>query len=135
MSDTPTADDYASIDRAADELQRRGWRYRFSLNETIEGWSSFVDLVETGYSMTIDDYANDLSIRQSLEEARPFLTPRVAESMDARTAAVDDRFRNATDPTFRPLPGAGAGWWSSRLPKVLIDDLAEDAARMNLRDR
>lgn len=134
MGESPTAEDYASIDRAADELQRRGWAKRYSLNEAIDAWSSLVKTVEIGYSMTIDDYTNDLSIRQWLDQARPLLTPGVAQSMDARMTPIDDRFLTATEPTSRPLPGAGSGWWSGRLPKVLIDELAEDVERMHLRD-
>jgi hypothetical protein len=64
MEETPTADDYASIDRAADELQRRGWVRRYSLDEAIDDWSSLVDTVEIGYTLTIDDYTNDVSVRQ-----------------------------------------------------------------------
>jgi hypothetical protein len=55
---TPTAEDYASVDRAGEELQRRGWCRRYSVNEVVNGWASLVRSVETGYLMTIDEYTN-----------------------------------------------------------------------------
>ena len=132
--DPPAADDYASIDRAADELHRRGWRKRFSLNEVVSAWEWFVGAVERGYDMTIYEYTNDLSIRRWAEEARPLLTERVVQWMDQALAPLDDRFRAATLETDSKLPGAGRDqWWECRLPRVLVGELAEDVDRMGLR--
>lgn len=133
--ETPTADDYESIERAADELQRRGWAKRYSLNEAIDEWSSFVDMVEIGYTMTIDNYTNDVSVRQWLDEARPFLTPGIVRSMDARMGGIDVRFLAATEPISRHLSDSLTGWWGHRVPEVLVDGLAEDVTRLHLRDR
>lgn len=119
MGEVPNSEDYASIDRAAMKLHRQGWRKRFSLNEVIDAWASLVDEVERGYSMTIDDYTNDLSIRGWPEQARQWLSPRVEQSMDDRLRPLDARFIAATDEVPRRLPGAGDGWWATRLPKVL----------------
>jgi hypothetical protein len=54
--------------------------------------------------------------------------------MDARMGPIDVRFLTSTEPISRFLPGAGSGWWSHRLPKVLSDELAEDVARLHLRE-
>jgi hypothetical protein len=130
---TPTPEDYESVNRAGEELQRRGWRRAFSLNEVVDMWAYLVASVERGYTMTIDDYTNDLSIRRWAEEARPLLTPLVAGSMDERLAPLDERFREATVATTATLPGAGTDyWWCRRVPKVLVDELAEDVERMGL---
>jgi hypothetical protein len=131
--DPSTAEDYASIDGAAEKLHRMGWKRRFSLNDVIDGWASLVSEVENGYRMTIDDYTNDLSIREWPERARPMRTDRVVRSMDARLAPLDARFREATEPILNNLPGTGDSWWVRRLPKLLVDEFAEDVERIGLR--
>ena len=123
--------DHQSIQRATDELTLRGWR-RFSLNDVLSAWEQFVETVESGYTMTVDDYTNDASIRQWPEDARAFVTPRVAASFDERLVPIDARFRQATTETASPLPGAGEGWWARRIPKVRVGELAEDLSRMQL---
>jgi hypothetical protein len=131
--DVLTTADYASIEHAAEELTRRGWRTAFSPNAAMSAWESFVDAVERGYEMTIYDYTNDLSVRRFAEEARPLLTAVVRRAMDARLAPLDDRFRSATVEAGQ-LPGAGQRyWWETRLPRALRGDLAEDVTRMGLR--
>lgn len=131
--EAPTAQDYASIERAVDELERRGWRRRFSIDEVVNGWASFVHSVEEGYDWTIDEFTNDVSLRRWAEEAGPLLSPLVRQSMDARLEPLDDRFRAATYPALRPLPGAGITyWWETRLPNLLVGELAEDVERMGL---
>lgn len=81
--------------------------------------------------MTVDDYTNDLAVRELLEMARPLLTSRVRDSLDERLAPLDARFRAATVAVARRMPGAGDAWFY-RLPRVLVGELAEDATRMSL---
>lgn len=129
----PNEDDYASIDAAARELRLRGWRIDFSPNAVVSQWTSFVQAVEEGYQMTIDDYTNALSVRRSAEEARPYLAPLISDALDDRLKPLDDRFRAATFEAGK-LPGSGqAHWWETRLPCVLVGELAEDVDRMGLR--
>lgn len=129
----PTKEDYASIDLAARELRRRGWRIDFSPNAVVSQWASLVQEVEEGYEMTIDDYTNDLSVRRTAHEARQYLTPLILEALDERLKPLDDRFRAATYEAGK-LPGSGqAHWWETRLPRVLVGELAEDVDRMGLR--
>ena len=128
-----TADDYASIERASEELLGRGWQRQLSINEVVGEWESLVRSVEQGYGMTIDDFTNDVSIRRWPEEASPLLTPRVRQSMEERLGPLDARFRGATFQAPRRLPGAGADfWWETRLPRRLVGELAEDVERMDL---
>lgn len=108
---------YDSVHAATTELQRRGWRRAKE--------------VERGYVMTIDDYTNDLAVREWLEAVRPLVTARVQSSLDERLAPVDAQFRAATAVPAKHMPGAGDGWYY-RLPRVLVDELAQDAAWMNL---
>jgi len=125
-----TAEDYDSVQRAQQALVDRGWR-QGTLNEHVDGWASLVGVVEAGYTMTVDDYTNDLAVRQWLELAEPMLTERVRDSLQSRLAPLDERFRRATVVPSRPLPGCVAGWWC-RLPRTLVKELREDAIRMEL---
>ncbi|HEY1741262.1 MAG TPA: hypothetical protein VGI86_21290 [Acidimicrobiia bacterium] len=125
-ADPLTDEDHASMVRATDELTGRGWR-RFSLNEALDQWSSFVENIERGYELDYDSYLNDLSIRAWPEDARAFVTPRVASSMDGRLAPLDVRFREATNQV--PWRVWNDEWWGHRIPKLLVGELADDIAR------
>jgi hypothetical protein len=125
-----TQEDYDSLHAAVAEMERRGWR-KTTLNERVEGWESLVAEVEQGYGMTVDDYTNDLAVREWLDLVRPILTMRLRDSLDERLSLLDERFRAATVKPAVQMPGAGDAWFY-RLPKALVGELAEDAARMRL---
>lgn len=125
-----TVEDYDSVQNAQRSLEDRGWRPG-TLNEYVDAWATLVGIVETGYSLTIDDYTNDLAVRHWLELAAPMLTMRVRESLRSRLAPLDERFLRSTEVPARPLPGCGTGRWC-RLPRILVAELQEDAIRMGL---
>lgn len=128
----PGADDYESIDVAARTLRERGWRLNFSPSLVLDGWQSLIESVEAGYPLTIDDYTNDLSIRDLAEEARPLVTDFVRRHLEEALVVLDERFLAATQPSAGRLPGASDTWWGRRLPNVLVGELAEDVHRMAL---
>lgn len=125
-----TAEDYDSVQRAEGALVDRGWRAG-TLNEHVDGWASLVGIIEDGYTMTVYDYTNDLSVRHWLELAEFMLSERVRASLRSRLASLDERLLRATVVPARPLPGGGAAWWC-RLPRTLVGELREDAIRMDL---
>lgn len=91
----------------------------------VAGWRDLVGIVEDGYTMTIDDYTNDLAIRDVVEEVRPFLTEAVRELLDEDLAPLDQRYESATRAASGRLPGGSTHWWAQRVPKVLVGELAE----------
>ena len=123
-----TAEDYDSVERAQQVMQER-WRPA-SLNAQVDAWACLVQEIEDGYSMTVDDYTNDLSVREWLDQVRPMLTEHVRNSLSSRLAPLDERFDEATAIPSRPLPGCGTGRWC-RVPRRLIGELREDALKMN----
>jgi hypothetical protein len=125
-----TAEDYDSVESAERTLVGQGWRPG-TLNEHVEGWASLVGIVEDGYTMTVYDYTNDLAVRHWLQLAQPIVSERVRDSLRSRLAPLDERFLRATVVPGRPLPGCGAQWWC-RLPSRLVEELREDATRMDL---
>jgi len=125
-----TAEDYVSVERAQQAMEERGWRPG-TLNEYVDGWASLAEEVEVGYSMTVDDYTNDLAVREWLDRVLPMLAERVRASLLSRLAPLDERFRRSTVTPAGPLPGCGTSTWC-RLPRTLVDELREDAIRLNL---
>jgi hypothetical protein len=95
----------------------------------LKSWASFVRKVETGYDDTIYDYANDLSARDSLEEALAPLPSPEGEPLRAELRGWDQRFEAATRPSIRPLaPGVTErerSWWF-RVPLRPIGELEAD---------
>jgi hypothetical protein len=133
MSDfDPSTDDYHSVLEAGRRLHEAGWREVYSVNGQIDRWRQLVDQVEQGaYTMTIDDYTNDLAVREWLERARPMLTQAVRQRVDSELDPLDETFRGATFQPIGRLPGCPDRWWC-RLPVRLAGELAEDAPRLNL---
>jgi hypothetical protein len=46
-------EDHASVERAGRELQARGWRKSFSVDEMLQAYESVVGRVEEGYDETV----------------------------------------------------------------------------------
>ena len=59
-----TSENYDSVLRAGHAPYEHGWQQRWTLNEQIESWACLIATVEDGYLLTIDDYTNDLSVRE-----------------------------------------------------------------------
>lgn len=123
--------DYESVLDAGRILHERGWSKVFTLNEQVDAWQHVVELVEKGYSLTVDDYTNDLHVRGWLDQARSLVTRPVVLSLGDRLATLDERFVDATIAPRRHMPGAGPEWWY-RVPKVLVGELREDVERLRL---
>ena len=124
-------EDYESVLDAGRILHERGWRKAYTLNERVDAWQQIVESVEDGYTLTVDDYVNDLYVRGWLDQARSLVTRPVRLSLDHRLAALDARFMHATSTPSRHMPGAGPEWWY-RVPKVLAGELGEDVERLRL---
>ena len=117
-----------AIEQILDRLSGRAQR-RVTLDGLVGDWKRFVNEVERGYSLTIYDYTNDLGTRRLLEEIVCGVPSQAAESIAARLAPVDDRFRTATRPSHTPIGGGTASsteWWMFRIPWRLGDELRSD---------
>ncbi|MCW2749782.1 MAG: hypothetical protein JWR83_892, partial [Aeromicrobium sp.] len=68
-----TAADYRSLQDAEQALVDHGWRPG-TMNSRVGGWGDLVDVIEDGYTKTIDDYTNDLDTRRWLDLLGPLLT-------------------------------------------------------------
>jgi hypothetical protein len=103
----------------------------------IRRWENLVEDVETGYRFTIDDYTNDLSIREIIDRIADATNPRLKAKLLSLLAPLDERFTEATFVSVKPpFPGAlrsrPDAWWYARLPLKLVDELREDSERLGL---
>lgn len=65
----------------------------------VESWEKVVQSVDEGYSLSLDDYLNDLDSRQLLGEALAVASPSDVEKFDGRIQAADDQMRSLTTRT------------------------------------
>lgn len=104
------------------------------LARTLELWQQFIAEVEAGYDLTIDDYTNDLSLRDILQEFLDALSHEPAlptyETLVQKVQELDELFIQATqevkDPLLPPLGHKPPGFWWFRIPKRCGELLLED---------
>ncbi|MEM0503965.1 MAG: hypothetical protein QXT58_04575 [Archaeoglobaceae archaeon] len=101
-----------------------------SLDDLVQKWSDFVSEIETGYDLYIEDYENDLCVRDILQEVIEGLSPVGREALERLIESIDYRFLQATTPVERPLlppvDKETVGFWWYRIPKNLGEDLLRD---------
>jgi hypothetical protein len=87
-----------------------------SFNALLKRWQELVHEVTVGYSLTLYDYTNDLSVRDQIEE----VLTRVPDSLRARLEEVvrplDERFEEGTTALEKPLLPRSHRWWF-RIPR------------------
>jgi hypothetical protein len=89
-----------------------------SFERLLDLWAEFVNDVETGYSDSGNEYINDLSIRDLIDELLANLPSDTAASIKDVVKPLDTRFGSATKPSSRIGSGKAPkqDWWF-RLPK------------------
>ena len=101
---------------------------RAKLRSSLTFYEEFVQFCEAdSYPLTGDDYTNELSTRDVLEENIGELSVAELE----RLAALDDRYRASTIEDGGELLGqhydiSGLGWWWLRRPRAAGSQLHED---------
>jgi hypothetical protein len=106
------------------------------LEGLVESWEKTVREVEEGYSLTLDDYLNDLDARQLIDDAMIVATDQQRARIDERLSRADEKMRGLTEPTKACLWGeevaeeegwtAKENWWYFARPiKADAEFLAE----------
>jgi hypothetical protein len=85
----------------------------------VRRWREFVEQVERGYRLGLEDYRNDLDIRGILE---------LAGAVDDEVRALDERLRPLLDPAQRRLWESAPGdpFWDYGYPRNAGPELAAD---------
>src|SRR4030095_3394704 len=88
-------------DPVRDYLRERGcgdYVIEGGLEGLVENWEETVREVEEGYSLTLDDYLNDLDARQLIAEALLVAPDDQRAAVNARLNHADEKMRNLTAP-------------------------------------
>lgn len=130
------------MDPVRDFLKRRGSAdhiVRGGLAGLVQTWESVVESVKRGYNLGLDDYLNDMDVRQLLDEALAMAPSGQAYIERARRA--DEAMKRLVKPIGRSLWGeknaaqhgwsAEKNWWYFSVPvnagAALTNDLKEKA--------
>jgi hypothetical protein len=70
----------------------------------VERWEQIVSWIQDGYDLTIDDYLNDMDLRQLLDRSWELASPETQAAWRTRLTLADDRFKAETE-TSPPLWG------------------------------
>lgn len=62
----------------------------------VESWEKVVKSVEAGYSLTLDDYLNDLDARQLLDDALGVAPLAEQQKFEERIRQADDQMKGLT---------------------------------------
>ena len=102
-----------------------GFVKSFRFEDLLRQWQRFVDEVETGYALGLDDFTQELALRDSLEEVVGKLSSPYREAIEGWLKPLDQRYRFATREIGRPLlpvDSPRAFWWW-RVPTALKGEL------------
>lgn len=126
-------------DPVSDYLRERGCGEHViegGLEGLVESWEKTVREVEAGYSLTLDDYLNDLDARQLIADALLAASDQQRQAIDLRLSRADQKMQSLTEPAKACLWGeevaeeegwtAEKNWWYFARPiKASAELLAE----------
>ena len=106
---------------------------RGGLQGLVESWEEVVRSVEEGYSLGLDDYLNDMDVRQLLDETLAVVPAEVKKTCLKRIRQADAKMQTLVRPAGRCLWGdetarqegwtAKKNWWYFSLPVKAGEDL------------
>jgi hypothetical protein len=100
---------------------------RGGLERLVGEWERIAGEVARGYALGLDDYLNDLDVRQLIEDAAAHARPQELREIEPRLLAADERMQSAVRPVTECLWGervarregwsADSNWWYFSLPR------------------
>jgi hypothetical protein len=107
-----------TVDRFNQRFARR--RHQITVDTLFVDWTSLVTEVEGGYAASVDDYTNDLTSRDLLEDLIQDSQPSLRAKLEAALKPWDERFRRATahddGQALSRFFNLRDGWWWRRTP-------------------
>jgi hypothetical protein len=98
-----------------------GWASQVTVERLLQEWEQLAG--EVGhYVLTIDDYTNDLTTRDALDQVLQWASDAFRSVLTERIASADERFRAATRDDDGQAVGRyfriekHPGWWWRRRP-------------------
>ena len=95
-------------DPVTEYLAERGVASRLvegGLAGLADRWEAIADALEDGYDLTLDDWLNDMDLRDILAGALAVAPDAARTAVSAQVAEADRRFLTGTLPTGAPLWG------------------------------
>lgn len=99
----------------------------------IEAWEQIVASIAAGYNLGLDDYLNDMDLRQLIAEALPLATPAQQQRYSARIEEADRTLKSHLLPAPACLWGEEVAeaegwtreqnWWYFQYPENAGEDL------------
>jgi hypothetical protein len=115
------------VDSVRRYLKKRGVRpdlVEGGLPGLVARWQAIVDEVARGYTLTLDDYLNDMDVRDIIAGALVVAGERERRTIEQPLARADEKFQAATNfenPEHPSNPGnppnPPESWWYSRKPR------------------
>ncbi len=106
------------------------------LQGLTENWEEIVHSVEGGYSLGLDDYLNDMDVRQLIEEALPIAPAEDRQAVLKRIRQADAKMQWLIKPAGRCLWGdetarqegwaAQKNWWYFSIPARAGEELLRE---------
>jgi hypothetical protein len=118
-----TVQDLAELDTCAAQLRSEGWAAFVTYAHLLASWRSLGKQV-AAYQHTVDDYTNDLTSREGLNQLMRRCHPMTALRLSAELEELDTAFRAGTDHDATGALGLffrideSSGWWLRRIPKI-----------------
>ena len=111
-----------SMDRVREYLEDNGYPRHLvegGREGLIRRWREFVNEVEQGYKLGLEDYRNDLDVRMIIEQA---------EAGNGEVRELDERLRKMLVPTEQRLweSGPGKPFWDFGYPRNVSGHLLRD---------
>ncbi len=116
-----------AVRKALEEWAAREHR-RVTFGDLVNRWSGFVRSVESGYRFSIEEYANDLSTRDVIDDILDLVSDPPRSKLLDSLGPWDRRYLAATRPVSKAVyfrPGAPRERWF-RIPTRLVGQLLED---------
>lgn len=102
----------------------------------IENWEDIAASVSEGYALGLDDYLNDMDVRQLIEESLAVATTEQRKAADARLREADETIKAVIEPAGKCLWGdevaeeeewsAKRNWWYFSKPVNAEADLLDE---------
>lgn len=111
-------------------LRKRGspdWVIQAGLEGLVERWEETASSMEKGYKLGLDDFLNDMDVRQLIADCLPLAPERERKNMKKRVILADTLIKKSLKPAASCIWGRGEAkrrgwtarqnWWYYRLPR------------------
>lgn len=113
---------------------------RESLVERVARWAKIVEQLERGWRFDLDDWLNDMDLRQLIHDGWPLYGPDEKGEVEAAIRRADSHFLLHTVDAGKCLWGrktakrerwsAKANWWYFRTPRKASSAFIEEVERV-----